>query len=434
MRARASLGIFNGIRLPPPDVVWAVISRANSAASLLLFILICNLVLPSRVAGNVIYLVGVATVIANLSLWGRAQFVYADPVQTFEAGDARRFRKFFFRGVLWSVASCVTVIGLLQVTANFFNVADHPGIRDLTSERGWIVAMLSASMAVTIFLVEALRAVRRFRLAAAINPGTGYMLAGVVLLGVEQSRGADLTLMVLLSFFALVAGIGMVMVLSTDAPATSCGAGRVVSAVASNRLTPYAINAIPSILLYQADIVLVGALIGPEALATYAWVSRLASSMNFINSISYAVLPKRVSDSVSVGDLAAVERDVVAVATVLGALNLAFFLAATLYLLVTDANAVLFSILAFAHMVNSALGARSVVLQLCGYPGTQAVVSWIFAIVSASLVALASVNGTLHGVVIAIAGCIIAQAFCEAVMVKWLLGVRTFPVSLPFRR
>lgn len=415
----------------PKDLKWAAVARANSALSGILLTFFATAALPASTSGDFLLRIGIATLCGNLSLLGRGQFVYTlvSSEQTIQPG----FRAFLLKsyGLV-----CVTSLGTVFAAFLLVSVAQQRPLFDSYSPADqFVVTVLAISTGMNIFHTEVLRTQGKFGLASVVNVGTGLLIGSLVLnlwgAGVFGAQyptpnAASLT-NAIASLQLLVALCGAIYI---DKIVRKAARGRNTHGCAPQRsaIFFFAVNAIPSILLYQADILIVGAVLGPEALSQYALASRLAAGINFVNSIMYAVLPRRISTDLERG-AAYVENQVRFSAGVATAVN------ALLYLVIlgvlvsnqstTTTTIISYTVLAFAHVFNAFLGARSLIILQHGKAHAQALIGWMSALACVGATYLSALLGSLLFVIAVICLAICAQAIAEWVYVRRVFGIRT---------
>jgi hypothetical protein len=165
----------------------------------------------------------------------------------------------------------------------------------------------------------------------------------------------------------------------------------------------------------------------------YTLASRLAAGISFINSLAYSILPARISQFLISGNVTQIGQElrkfskrlsglaVIAIIFLLSIIEFDYIEMGERYSLMG------FGILAVAHSINSFFGARSVVLQLAGYAKSQALISWIFAMICGCLLWLAAAMGNFAFVFFSVAASIVGQALAESWILYRLLGISSVP-------
>lgn len=187
--------------------------------------------------------------------------------------------------------------------------------------------------------------------------------------------------------------------------------------------------------IYQADLVLVGIMLGPREAGLYAAASRVAGIANLIAEAVNSIVAPEIAHHHATGDRASLQQTVDAGVRLtfwpaLGAFLVTILLAGRLLSLFgepfSDATWVLI-LLAVGGLVNAATGPCGYLLSLTGHEATSARIAGVHAVVNvavaAILIPLLGRNGA------ALASALVFASFnvTIAVAVKRRLGIDSYP-------
>jgi len=413
---------------PQSDAVWAVIARVNGVLASLAFIFLYTNEVGKTEAGSLLLWLSVVNIAAALGSLGRPQFVYTEPAAAFHHADYGSVLNFVWSSVVWISVCTASFAGLGFLL--ILNSIDHvPAL---------LIAFLAISTALLIFLTEVLRVLQRFVLAAIANSGTSYVVLCMFTIFAERDwiDPKSIIVYLLLVHYSLIAlalaAIWRALVTRTNSDGKLWMQHNIGWPI-SNKLWSYWLNAIPVVVLYQFDVLIVALFFGPTMVTEYTLASRLAAGLSFINSLAYSILPVRISSFLINGNMTQIGQELrkfskrlsgLAVIAILLLLNLIHFD----YIEIDGKYSLMgFGILAVAHGINCFFGARSVVLQLAGYAKSQALISWIFALICGCLLWLAAAMGNFIFVFFVVAASIVGQALAESWILFRLLGISSVP-------
>lgn len=414
--------------MPKADAAWATVARVNAVFTSLVFVFLYTAEVGKSNAGSFLFWVGVVNIAAALGGLGRAQFIYALPVVGFVRSETAVIVSFVRSSIVW-VCLCTAGFALIGLQYEVNSIEQAPTLT---------IVLLSMLTALSNFLAEVLRVLRRFAFAAIVNPGTIYLVLCMMLLLAERRLIEPKSMLLYLSF-----GQACIVIFALVVSCQTLGFGEFKVSYSRERgsigtplpkyLWPYWLNTIPTVFLYQIDAVIVGLYFGPEMLAVYTIASRLAGGLSFINSLAYVILPARISYLLIRGPKVQIGVELRNFAKGLSLLTFSLIMALILGIsydfpkLESEEAFKGFILLAAAHGVNCFLGARSVVLQLAGHARMQATISWTFALICSALLFLAVASGKFILVFVAVATSIVAQAITESWVLRLRLGISSVP-------
>ena len=195
-----------------------------------------------------------------------------------------------------------------------------------------------------------------------------------------------------------------------------------------------AVSMLALVAMNTLDVIVVGALISPEAAAAYFPANRLALLASFASLPVQMVVEQRFAAEFAAGDRTAMQRTAnqatsihFALCLLLGLIVVGGFpLYANLFPTADQLSLKLLAILVGGRILSSLLGMSGSILVMSGHQDAFARVTIAAAIVAAVLLLLAASAGNLVAIAWAIAGVELVRKAVLAILANNLTGVRPF--------